>query len=196
MVLAVVDVLVWLGAAVLGVAGVLKLRRPIPAALFLRRLGVPASPLVVRVSAVLETAAGILVVASGGAAVLAAAGVLYVAFLASLAGYRLRTGERSVSCGCFGGAATVPLLPHATALLVTLAATMVAAVTTRDSLVVVVSSVAPVDAALLLVLLALTVVAALGLSTDRSATQGPPAFRIIGNAQTHIAPDAEPRGER
>ena len=57
-----------------------------------RRLGIPASPMTVRALAVAEVALGALVLTVAGAAELVAAGVLYVAFLASLAASRLRTG--------------------------------------------------------------------------------------------------------
>jgi hypothetical protein len=186
MVLALVDVLTWLGAAVLVAAGALKLRRPVPAALFLRRLRTPASPVTVRAIAGAEVLAGLLVLTIGGPAVLVAAGVLYAAFLASLVAYRVRTGERSVSCGCFGASAAVALVPHAVAVLVALAATAVAALTARDPLPRVLGSVTLPEAGLLLVLLALTVVALLGASTGGAAApQGPPPFRIVAG---------EPRG--
>jgi hypothetical protein len=174
-----VDVVVWLGAVLLVAAGALKLRRPVPAALFVRRLGIPASPLTVRALAVVEAAVGLLVLTVAGAALVAAAG-LYAAFLASLAAYRLRTGERTVSCGCFGGSAPVAVLPHAAALLVALAATTAATLTTRRSLMDVLGSVSVAEATLLLVLLALAVVLVLGAAIGTAATPGPPAFRTIG----------------
>ncbi len=179
MVLALLDVMAWLGAAVLVAAGALKLRRPVPAALFIRRVGLPASPVTVRALAVLETAVGLLVLTVGGAAVLAAAGVLYLAFLASLARYRFRTGERTVSCGCFGRSAAVALVPHAAALLVALAATTVVALTGRQSLTAVLGAVPPAEAALLLMLLALGLVVVLGASTGMSAPQERPSFRVV-----------------
>ena len=112
MVLALVDVVAWLGAAVLVSAGALKLRRPVPAALFIRRLGLPASPVTVRAPRRGRGRRGRARARRGGAAVLAVAGLLYAAFLASLAAYWLRAGERSVSCGCFGGSAAVALGPR------------------------------------------------------------------------------------
>jgi Methylamine utilisation protein MauE len=179
MVLALVDVVVWLGAAILVAAGALKLWRPVPAALFIRRLGIPASPVTVRDLAVVEAAVGVLVLTMAGAAVLVAAGGLYAAFLASLAAYRVRTGERSVSCGCFGASATVPLAPHAAALVVALAATTVAVLTGRESLISVLGSQTLAEAALLLVLLALVVMALVGASTGvPAADPGPPVFRV------------------
>jgi len=180
MVLALVDVVVWLGAAILVAAGALKLRRPVPAALFIRRLGIPASPVTVRALAVVEAAVGVLVLAVAGAAVLVAAGLVYAAFLASLAAYRLRTGERSVSCGCFGASTAVALGPHAAALVVALAATTVAALTGRESLITVLGSQSIAEAALLLVLLALVVVVLVGASTGvpAAADPGPPVFRV------------------
>jgi len=185
---ALVDVVVWLGAAVLVAAGALKLRRPVPAALFVRRLGLPATPPAVRAVAVVEILVGAGVLVLGGPAVLAAAVALYVAFLASLTRYHLRTGERTVSCGCFGAMAEVPLLPHAAALLVALIATTGAALTGRDPLVSVLGEVPAPEAVLLLALLALTLGALLGWSTGTPAPKAAtPTFRLTGG---------EPRGER
>src|SRR5262245_27391569 len=176
---ALVDVVVWLAAAVLVAAGALKLRGPVPAALFVRRLGLPATPLAVRAAALVEIVVGVGVLVLGGAVVLAAAAGLYLAFVASLARYHLRTGERSVSCGCFGGTAPVPLLPHAAALLVALMATVTGAVAAREPLVSVLGALPTPEAALLVVLLALTLVALLAWSTGRPAPEAPvPGFRI------------------
>jgi hypothetical protein len=186
MVLAIVDVLAWLGAAVLVAAGVLKLRSPRPAAGFLVRLGLPASAATVRVAAVLEIAAGAAVLVSGDPAALAAAGSFYSAFLGALARHRLRTGERTVSCGCFGSSAAVPVVPHATALAIVLSATGVAAAAGRDAFASVLAALAPADVLLLLVLLGLAVTAALGYSTAGSTP-------IAG---TQFTLTIERRGER
>ncbi|HEY7069746.1 MAG TPA: MauE/DoxX family redox-associated membrane protein [Acidimicrobiales bacterium] len=180
---ALVDVVVWLAAAVLVAAGALKLRRPVPAALFVRRLGLPATPPAVRAVAVVEIVVGVEVLALGGALVPAAAVTLYLAFLASLAWYYARTGERTVSCGCFGGTAPVPIVPHAAALLVALVATTASALIGREPLVDVLGSVPAPEALLLIALLGLTLVALLGWSTGRPAPASAadvPTFRIGG----------------
>jgi hypothetical protein len=174
------DVVAWLGAGVLVVAGIGKIRHPVPAALFVRRLGIPATPATVRAGAVVETAVGLAVLAAGGVVGLAAAAVIDAAFLVALASYAVRTGERSVSCGCFGGSAPVAVLPHAAALLAALVATAASAVAGRRSLVAVLGSLAPAEAALLLVLLALTVVVLVASSPATSPEPGPPAFRLTG----------------
>ena len=189
MVLAVVDILAWLGAAVLVVAGLLKLRSPLPAASFLQRLRLPASPLAVRIAALLEIAAGATVLAYGEQAALVPAGSFYASFLVALAGHRLRTGERSVSCGCFGNSAAVPVLPHAIALAVVFCATAVAALAAREPFTSVVASVAPAEALLLLVLLALAVAAVLGYSTAGSSA-------TAARAGTEFTLTIERRGDR
>jgi hypothetical protein len=194
MVLAVVDVLAWLGATVLVVAGALKLVSPLPAARFLLALRLPAAPLAVRVVAALEIAAGTAVLAFGAPAALAAAGALYASFLAALAGHSLRTGERTVSCGCFGSGATVAVLPHAAALALMLAATAVAAFAGREPLASVVASVAPTEAVLLLALLAVAVAAALGYSTAGSSA-GAPELRTAPRAGAEFTLTIERRGD-
>jgi hypothetical protein len=177
------DVVVWLGAAVLAVAGVGKVRHPVPAALFVRRLGIPATPASVRAGAVVETAVGLLVLTVGGTAAPAAAALIYAAFLAALAGYVIRTGERSFSCGCFGGSAPVAILPHAAALLAALVATAASAIAGRDALLAVLGSLTLAEATMLLVLLALTVVVLVASSpTTSDNTPSQPAFRLTAAA--------------
>jgi hypothetical protein len=178
MVLALADVLVWLGAAVLVAAGLLKLWSPLPAARFLRALHLPASRLAVRGGAVLEVTAGGAVLAVGGPAAMVAAGLLYAGFLAALAGHRLRTGERTVSCGCFGSSAAIPVLPHAAALAVVLGSTTATALAGREPLAAVLASLAAVEAALLLVLLVLALVTALGYSTAGSSPRATTEFTL------------------
>ena len=178
MVLAVVDVLAWLGAAVLVAAGLLKLWSPLPAARFFHRLGLPASPVAVRLGAGLEIVAGAAVLASGEPAALAVAVACYASFLAALANHRLNTGERFVSCGCFGTSGAVPVLPHAIALAVVLCSTAVAAVAGREPLAAVVASVAPFEAMLLVVLLALTVTSAVGYSTGGASRSAATEFTL------------------
>jgi hypothetical protein len=86
-----------------------------------------------------------------------------------------------VSCGCFGGTAPVPIVPHAAALLVALIATTATAVTGREPLVDVLGSLPAPEALLLVAVLGLTLVALLGWSTGRPAPEAEvPAFRITG----------------
>jgi hypothetical protein len=177
MVLALGDVLAWLGATVLVAAGLLKLWSPLPAARFLRALHLPASRLAVRGGAVLEITAGAAVLVIGGPAMVAA-GVLYAGFLAALATHRVRTGERTVSCGCFGSSAAIPVLPHAAAIAVVLGSTTATALAGREPLAAVLTSIAPVEAALLLVLLALALVTALGYSTAGSNPRATTEFTL------------------
>src|SRR5262245_55552674 len=172
------DVVAWLGAAVLVVAGVGKVLHPVPAALFVRRLGLAATPTTVRVASLAETAVGLLVLTVGGVAALAAAALIYAAFLTALASYTIRTGERSVSCGCFGGSAPVAVVPHAAALLAVLVATAASAIAGRGSLLAVLGDLAPVEATLLLVLLVLTVVVLVASSPTTAPSPSEPVFHL------------------
>lgn len=89
-------------AVVVAVAAVAKLRRPAPAGVAMRTLGLPGSRWFVRAVAVGEAAVAAAAFAGGraGAAALAA---LHLGFAAVAAALR----ARSASCGCFGEATPV-----------------------------------------------------------------------------------------
>jgi hypothetical protein len=180
--LALVDVLVWASALIITAAGFLKLVNPTPAARFLAGLHLPPSRLAVRLVALVEIAVGLAVTLIGGRASPAAAAILFAGFLAALVGHRLRTGRSTVSCGCFGSTAEVPLAPHVAALAVVLGASVGAAVASRRSLLDVVTSVAPGQAVLLVALLALVCIAAVGFSTAGAGTAGPASTSRVAPA--------------
>jgi hypothetical protein len=110
-------------AALLGISGILKLRRPAPTAqalvtVGLRRLAPLARPLG---AAELVTATGALL--SGGSLFPWLVTAFYVAF-AGFVGFSLASKKDVTDCGCFGAAQTPPTVLH---LLVNLAAAAVAA---------------------------------------------------------------------
>lgn len=93
------------GALLLAVAGVAKLRRPAPTGLALARLGLPGSDPLVRLLGLVEVASAVAAVAVGGMAAVPVA-VLYAGFALFTAVQVRRaaaTGE-TADCGCFGDA--------------------------------------------------------------------------------------------
>lgn len=168
------DTATWLGGGIVGIAGVLKLIRPRTAGTFARRLRLPGSAGAIRLIAVVELLAGAALLTSAGPVVLAGVSALEALFLAVLALHRVRTGERTVSCGCFGSSTAIPVAPHALALGIAQTATATAALAGRPSLadVVVASSVS--EALLLLALLIVALMLLVGVSTFASERPGPP----------------------
>lgn len=112
-------------SALLVVAGVPKLRDPLPLVRALRGTGMPASRLLVRGVAAAEVVIGglaIILPGSLSAALVCAAYLLFTAFVV----LALHRGGVLGSCGCFGRADTVPTTAHA---VLTGAAAVVAGIT-------------------------------------------------------------------
>jgi hypothetical protein len=106
-----VQVLLSAAALLLIVAGVTKLRSPHPATRAARALGLPASPTLVRVLAVVEIAAGAGALLTGTTVARAVVGLLYAAFLAFVV-VAIARNAPITSCGCFGADDTPPSLVH------------------------------------------------------------------------------------
>jgi hypothetical protein len=183
----VLNIVVWLNAAVLLLAGALKLNHPRPAAGFLARVGLAPSVPLVRAAALVEVAVGFGVLAFGGLEAALAAACLDAAFLGLLAYYHVRTGKTEVSCGCFGSSGTVPLVPHMTALAVAVIATLASTAVGLESFASVLTETPLVEALLLSVLLVLTLgLLAAASSEERSASTAPAEtvlFRVRGAPQ-------------
>ena len=96
-------------AALLVLAGAAKLRQPAAAAAFLGSVGLPATLLLVRASALLEVAAGGAALVRPRAA--AAAIALLFAVFTVLVAVQLRQ-PGSVPCGCLGAATAPPSRVH------------------------------------------------------------------------------------
>lgn len=186
----VLDILVWLSAAVLLLAGGLKLAHPRPAAGFLAQFGLAPAVLLVRAAALVEVAVGFAVLAFGGFLAALAAACLNAAFLGLLAYYHVRTGKTEVSCGCFGSSGIVPLVPHMTALAVAVIATLASTVVGLESFASVLTEIPLVEALLLSVLLVLTLgLLAAASSEQRTASTAPGEtvpFRVTGAAQVSM----------
>jgi hypothetical protein len=94
-------------AALLAVAGALKLIDPIMTVGALRALRLPASPLGVRAGSAVELALGVAAVSVGGAALWWLVAASYLAFGAFVVA-ALGKGTMIGSCGCFGREDTPP----------------------------------------------------------------------------------------
>jgi uncharacterized membrane protein YphA (DoxX/SURF4 family) len=165
---AIADVGSWLGASILLIAGALKVANPLTATKFLHRLRFRAPALTVRVIAVAELAGGAAVLVGGGRAALAAAAALYAAFLISILVHRATTGESAVSCGCFGSATVIKVVPHAVALGIALAATAAVLAGSRAAFVTVCASLTPTQVVLLVALLCVTLLILTGAALSPS----------------------------
>jgi hypothetical protein len=88
-------------AAVMGVAGVLKLAQPETAARAMKAAGLPDSPLAVRLLAVTEIVVAAAEIAFGNRLTAALVAVYYLAF-AGFAALLLRRSGTAPDCGCFG----------------------------------------------------------------------------------------------
>jgi hypothetical protein len=93
------------------VAGLPKLRDPLPLVRALRTTGLPASGLLVRLLALAEVALGVAAVVAPGRVTAALVAVAYAAFTAFVA-LAVRRGGVLGSCGCFGRPDTPPTRAH------------------------------------------------------------------------------------
>jgi len=100
-----------MAAALLAVAGALKVVDPEMTVGALRGLRLPSSPLAVRAGAAAELALGAAAIAVGGPALWWAVAASYVAFAAFVVA-ALRAGTMVGSCGCFGREETPPHPVH------------------------------------------------------------------------------------
>ncbi len=107
-----VSLVSWIGALTLICAGVAKAVSPATAASFFARTGVPLPRLTVRIAVVVECTVGVGLLVTASRWALGTQATLYAAFTCVLLLYRIRTGERTISCGCFGGPAPLPVKPH------------------------------------------------------------------------------------
>ena len=98
-------------AALLVLAGVPKLKDPMPLVRALRSAGLPASRALVRVLAAAEVVVGVSAVVHPGRATAAAVAGSYLAFTGFVA-LTLRRGGVLGSCGCFGRPDTPPTAAH------------------------------------------------------------------------------------
>ncbi len=114
-------------AALLAVAGLAKLARPLATADALRRAGLPGSPLVGRLVGAVELAAATVAVLAGSAATAIAVAGCYLGFAAFTA--RLVAGGQDEDCGCFGAAPTPASRLH---VVLNLGAAVVAGVAAAD----------------------------------------------------------------
>jgi hypothetical protein len=99
-------------AALLAIAGVEKIRRPVPTIDALRALGLDAPPLSARALGVVELAIGLGCLAAPSLVALdAALAALYAGFAGFVALLLLR-GVEDVSCGCLGAEESRPSVVH------------------------------------------------------------------------------------
>jgi uncharacterized membrane protein YphA (DoxX/SURF4 family) len=98
-------------AALLAVAGAQKVLEPTMTVGALRAMGLPSSPLLVRLGAAAELAVGALAISVGTAVVWAAVALSYLLFTAFVVA-ALRRGSMIGSCGCFGREDTPPHWSH------------------------------------------------------------------------------------
>lgn len=102
-------------AALVALAGVIKLKDPLPTTRALRQLGWPATGSLVRALGLLETAAGAATLLGGGrwsgGAAAGCTAALYGAFAVFLVTAR-RQGGPLTSCGCFGRTDTPVTTTH------------------------------------------------------------------------------------
>jgi hypothetical protein len=99
-------------AALLVVAGVPKVRDPLPLVRAVRTAGLPLGRTSVRVLAALEVLVGVWAVAAPGRLVAGLVAAAYLVFTAFVL-WTLRRGGFLTSCGCFGKADTPPTRSHA-----------------------------------------------------------------------------------
>lgn len=89
---------IWIGAALLAWAGLLKIGVPDGAMAGLHSLGLPSGRVAARVLGVGEIVVGVVIIAVGGIRGAVVASLVY----AVLAGIALRQRRNQVDCGCFG----------------------------------------------------------------------------------------------
>lgn len=166
------DVVAWLGALLLVLAGLAKLFRPHTARQFLAALHLPSSLVAVRLVSGVEIAAGGAKLGTSSVGASVAAIALYAAFVVVLVGHRWRTGARVITCGCFGSDVGIPLLPHVFLLATVAVGTALDAASPRVSFSDVLASSSPLLGVLLLTLfivMACLLVALLSLGGTRPA---------------------------
>jgi hypothetical protein len=100
-----------IAALLLVAGGVAKSRTPLDTALALQAVGIPTSPRVVRIGAVIECAVGIGALFVGSRVLVALVAISYFAFSVFVVG-ALRAGTPISSCGCFGKIDTPPSRIH------------------------------------------------------------------------------------
>ena len=101
----------FIASALLAVAGLAKLRDPLPLTRVLRQARLPASRLAVRVFGLAETAAGVAGLVRPGLVTGAAIGALYIGFSAFLL-WLLARNIPVTSCGCLGAREAPPSVIH------------------------------------------------------------------------------------
>lgn len=159
--LAVADVVSWLGALTLVLAGVAKIRRPYAAAQFAHTVGLPSSVSGVRVAALTEVVIAFAILVSTRALAL---GVLTAVFFAALLAWHwISTGTARVSCGCFGRADSIPVIPHLVGLGAFTLSAAIVGLASRGAFVAVLGDVSTVEALVLVFLLGTTLLLAIGV---------------------------------
>jgi hypothetical protein len=91
-------------AALLGVAGAAKVRRPVPTATAMRAAGLPGSPALARALGVIEVVVALAALVFGGVSTALVVAAAYVGF-ASVS-IRLMARPAASGCGCFGDEST------------------------------------------------------------------------------------------
>jgi len=100
-----------IAATLLALGGAAKALRPGDTANALRTMGLPSSPLLVRVGGFAEAAVGVAALAVGDRTTAVLVALSYLAF-AGFVVLALRRGAPISSCGCFGKADTPPSRLH------------------------------------------------------------------------------------
>jgi len=98
-------------AVLLGVAGVLELRRPAATVGALRAMGLPASPVAVRLGACVALVVSVGAIATAGRLFASLVALAYLGFSAFVAAAFTR-GTPLASCGCFGRDDTPATVGH------------------------------------------------------------------------------------
>ena len=98
-------------AALLAVAGAMKVYRPNYTVGALRAAGLPANSTLVRLLGLAELGVGIAAIWTGSSIWAVATGIFYLGF-ALFVIYALRSGIPIASCGCFGSPDTPPNVGH------------------------------------------------------------------------------------
>ena len=116
-----------IAAALLLLGGVLKAARPHDTATALRGVGLPVSPLLVRIGGIAEAAIGAAALITGGTISAVLVALSYAAFL-TFVGVALHRHIPVATCGCFGKADTPPTRVHLAVNLVAVVAAVTVAV--------------------------------------------------------------------
>ncbi len=100
-----------IAAALIALGGASKTVSPNDTANAVRGVGLPGSPVLVRLGGALEAAIGVFAIVSGGRVAAALVAASYLGFSAFVA-VALARGVPIATCGCFGKADTPPSLVH------------------------------------------------------------------------------------